>query len=262
MDFIRLDPAQFRIFLLVMIRVSVILFMIPFFGSRNWPLMAKVGLVLTLSFLLYPLARNQTWPALTGVFDFGLIVLGELMIGLCLAIIMHLILAGLQTGGQMIGFQMGFAVVNVVDPQTGTHQSVVAQMAYLTGVLLFLTLDGHHLFIDAIAESLTTIRPGAAILAPGVLELVVKVSVNMFVLAIKLVAPAMAALLFTHTAMGIVAKAVPQINILLMSFPLTISVGLFFFGLCLSLLGVFMGGFVERDLGPMLGQILRQLGGR
>lgn len=262
MNLITINPTQIEVFLLVMIRVSVVLFMLPFFGSRNWPLPAKVGLTFTLALLLYPLAANQAWPRINSLFDFGLIVVAELIFGLCLSLTVTIILAALQTGGQMIGFQMGLAVVNVVDPQTGTQQSIVAQLMYLTGVLLFLTLNGHHAFIIALADSITVLKPGVINLSLGLFNLVIKLSVQMFVLAVKLVAPALAALIFTHTAMGIVAKAVPQINVLLVSFPLTISVGLFFFGLCLSLLGAFMSGYAGRDLGLTLGRMLQFMGGR
>ena len=84
---------------------------------------------------------------------------------------------------------------------------------------------------------------------------------QMFVLAVKLLAPAIAVLMFVQTAMGVVAKAVPQVNILLMSFPVTIAVGLFGFGICLGIIGRFLGGFAGHDLPGHLGLMLRSLGG-
>jgi len=261
MDFLSFNPDSIRVFLLLVVRCSAVLFIIPFFGSRNWPLLAKAGLTMLMAFLLYPAARAQNWPLPQDILDFGLVVLAEMLLALCLGLTIHIILAGIQLGGQLVGFQLGFGIVNVLDPQSGAQVSIVAQLAYLIAVLLFLALDGHHLLIMALSWSVGTIKPGVINLSTDLLKQIIGLVLQLFALGIKLVAPAVAALLLTHTAMGIVAKAVPQINVLLMSFPLTISVGLFFFGFCLTLLGGYMSGFVGRDLGIMLNRTVRHLGG-
>ncbi|MBW1711682.1 MAG: flagellar biosynthetic protein FliR, partial [Deltaproteobacteria bacterium] len=100
MDFIRLDPRQFQIFFLLLIRSSALLFILPFFGSRNWPLLTKVGLCLLMALILYPAARGQDWPQPDSVFDFVLIVTVEVMVALCLGLTINLILAGIQLGGE------------------------------------------------------------------------------------------------------------------------------------------------------------------
>lgn len=261
MEIITQNLDQFRVFVLVLVRSSVILVFLPIFGSRNWPLLAKLGFVLLFGLILFPLAKDQNWPLPASVFDYGLIVAAEMLVALCLGLAVDLVLAGVQLGGQLVGFQLGFSIVNVIDPQSGNQISIIGQFLYLITILLFLVLNGHHLFIQALAESLTAIQPGKVSLSTGLLNQVMSLSLTMFGLAIKLVAPALAVLLFSKTIMGVIAKAVPQINIMIVSFPLNIGVGLFFIGLSLAWVGTFMQVFVERDLGLHLSRALRALGG-
>jgi len=261
MDIISQNIDQFRIFLLVLVRCTVVLVFLPIFGSRSWPLLAKVGFVLLFSLILFPLARDRNWPLPASVMDYGLVVAAEMLVALCLGLAVDLVLAAVQLGGQLVGFQLGFSIVNVIDPQSGDQISIVGQFLYLITVLLFLVLNGHHLFIQALAESLTVIQPGRITLNQGLLNQIMHLTLTMFGLAIKLIAPALAVLLFSKTIMGVIAKAVPQINIMIVSFPLNIGVGLFFIGLSLAWLGTFMQVFVGRDLGVHLSRALRALSG-
>lgn len=261
MDFVRIDLDQFRIFLLVLIRCSVVLFFLPIFGSRNWPLLAKVGFVVLLAFILFPKAREQSWALPALVADYGLVVITELLFALCLGLGINMIFAAVQLGGQLLGFQLGFSIVNVIDPQSGSQISIIGQFLYLMTILLFLALNGHHLFISSLADSISLIRPGRINLDAGLFNQIMRLTLLMFELSIKMVAPAVAVLLFAKTTMGIVAKAVPQINIMIVSFPLNIGIGLFFLGISLLWIGQFMTGFVARDLGGYLNQALRAMGG-
>ena len=261
MDYFGIDLDQFRIFFLVMIRCSVVLFFLPLFGSSTWPPLAKIGLILLLSFIFFPVARQQSWALPSLVADYGLVVVVEIMFALCLGLGINLILAAIQLGGQLVGFQLGFSIANVIDPQSGSQISVVGQFLYLMTILLFLALNGHHLFIYALADSMVLVKPGRINLDAGLFNQVMRLSLLMFELSIKLVAPAVAVLLFAKTTMGIVAKAVPQINVMIVSFPLNIGVGLFFVGISLIWIGRFMTEFVSRDLGVYLDRALRAMGG-
>ena len=261
MDFFRIDLDQIRIFLLVMIRCSVVLFFLPIFGSRNWPLLAKMGFVILLSFILFPKAREQAWALPALVTDYGLVVVTELLFALCLGLGINLVFAAIQMGGQVVGFQLGFSIVNVIDPQSGSQISIIGQFLYLMSILLFLALNGHHLFISTLADSISIIRPGQINLDAGMFKQIMRLTLLMFELSIKLVAPAVAVLLFAKTTMGVVAKAVPQINIMIVSFPLNIGIGLFFLGISLIWIGQFMTGFIGRDMGIFLRQALKAMGG-
>jgi flagellar biosynthetic protein FliR len=227
--------VQFQSFLLILSRVTTILFMMPLLGSRNLPSMLKAGLSLVVALVLLPVVKVDPRllpPEPVSVLFF---MVGELMIGLVLGLSVKVIFTGLQMAGEIAGYQMGLAMASVIDPQAGSDNTLMAQFQYLFGLLLFLAVDGHHWFFRALVQSFEVLPPGGFHLNPGLYDLMIQLSGKMFVVAIKLAAPIMAVLLFTQIALGMVAKTVPQVNILFISFPITLSLGLIFLGLSLDL---------------------------
>ena len=106
-------------------------------------------------------------------------------------------------------------------------------------------MDGHHWFFKALVESFREVGPGVLQVRAGLFEYLLQLSGKMFVIAIKLVAPVMAIILFVHMALGLTAKMVPQINLLLASFPLTIGLGLVFLALSIELFAPYYHSLFE-----------------
>ncbi len=183
----------------------------------------------------------------------GLLIMGEAMIGLTLGLCLRIFFSSVQLAGQLIGFQMGFAMINVVDPQTGANVSIMDQLGYWVCVLIFLVLNGHHILFLALVESFSIVPLGVFVLQKVMLSKMLALGAGIFVLAVKIGAPVMAALLLTSCAFGLVAKFSPQINVMIVAFPLKILVGLIFFSLVLQVLTVFtkvyIAGFKELLMG-------------
>jgi flagellar biosynthetic protein FliR len=238
MQLLNFSPEQFEVFVLVLIRVSVVLLLFPIFDSPLFPRMVKLALALALSLALFPVVAVDT--AHFPRHPLGLLALGvsELFAGMVLGLTVRLFFAAVQLAGQMVGFQMGFSIINVLDPQTGGQVSIIDQIGLMVVMLLFLSLNGHHVLITALAESFRILAPGVLNLQKGCLSLMLASAGNMFALGIKIGAPAIVALLFTDAAFGICARFVPQMNILIAGFPIKIVVGLFFFGLTLQVVGL------------------------
>jgi flagellar biosynthetic protein FliR len=151
---------------------------------------------------------------------------GEVMIGAVIGMIARLIFAGIQLAGQLIGFQMGFAIVNVIDPAFSLQVSIIAQFQYLIALLLFLSLNGHHMFLYAVAESFRILPPLAFHFSGGLMQAITGFVRDMFEIGIKVGAPIIAILFFMSVGLGLVARTVPQINIFIVGFPLQIAIGL------------------------------------
>jgi flagellar biosynthesis protein FliR len=250
--------AQFQSFLLILMRVAPILFLMPLLGSRNIPAPVKIGLALAVSLILLPAVQigPGAFPAEPLAF---LVFLGaEFLIGFFLGLAVKTIFAGIQMGGELVGFQMGLSLAHVIDPQSGVQSSAIAQFHYFIATLFFLAVDGHHWFFRALAGSFHTVPPGEIHLQAGLLAAFLALAGNMFVIAVKLAAPVMAVILFTQMAMGILAKAVPQVNILMTSFPLTIGVGLIFLGFSLDFFHPYFRSLFE-ETGKSLGATLLPL---
>lgn len=226
---------SFQLFLMIAMRVGPLLFMMPLLSSRNVPMLVKVGLTLLVSLILLPVVEidSSRWPSdLYAVLFF---LVSEMMIGFIAGLSVKLLFAALQLAGELAGFQMGFSMANVVDPQSGIDSPLMGQFQYLFGLLLFLAVNGHHWFFRALAQSIQELPPGSFHLRTELYHYFVSLSGKMFIVALKIAAPVMAVLLFSQIALGMIAKTVPQIHVLLVSFPLTIGLGLLFLGLSMDL---------------------------
>jgi flagellar biosynthetic protein FliR len=164
----------------------------------------------------------------------------ELLVGLCLGLAVDVIFAGLQIAGELIGFQIGFSMANVVDPMSGITSPIIANILYVTAMLLFLSLGGHHLLIKALVDSFQIIPIGDSMAHRKFLMTVVEYSGVMFVIGVKVAAPIIGIILLINVAFGVIARALPQMNMFIMAFPLTIAVGLIFTAFIIQFLPMFM----------------------
>jgi flagellar biosynthetic protein FliR len=238
MELLNFSPEQYEVFVLILIRVSVLLLLFPIFDSPLFPRVVKLSLALALTLALFPVVAVDPARFPRHVVDLLVLGISELFVGMVLGLAVRFFFAAVQLAGQMVGFQMGFSIINVLDPQTGGQVSIIDQIGLMVVMLLFLSLNGHHVLITALAESFRILAPGVLNLQKGCLSLMLASAGNMFALGIKIGAPAIVALLFTDAAFGICARFVPQMNILIAGFPIKIVVGLFFFGLTLQVVGL------------------------
>jgi flagellar biosynthesis protein FliR len=176
-----------------------------------------------------------------------------------LGLLVQIFFESVRIMGQLVGFQTGFDITNILDPQSGIQVSIFSNMAYLTAMTMFLIMNGHHVLIAAIRESFEIIKVGHCSLSGGMVREMMNFSADMFGIAIRLGAPAIATLLFTKVAFGLITKLMPQMNIMIVAFPVQIVIGLLFFGI--SLYGLL--GIMERyvgDLKPMMRGAMTLLG--
>lgn len=225
---------EFELFLFVFVRVGAIIIFTPVLGSASVPAMSKVGLILFTSVAIFPVVSSLPGPFSKGTLDFGVHLLSEITIGLTIAFAARLVFMAVQVAGTVVDFQMGFGVVNVIDPQTQSQVSVTAQFQNILAILLFLAVDAHHFFLHAIVESFDLIDPNRFAFSPSVMAYLMELFVHAFVVAIKIAAPAMAVLFFISISMGLIARTVPQMNVFIVAFPLQIGMGLLMVGLTMA----------------------------
>lgn len=253
-----LSYTQWAAFVLILVRCSALIVSLPFFNSPNIPNLAKAGLVLSLAVLLYGVVPVEAERFPTRTWDFALLVGAEIIIGAILGLSVNLLLTSVRIMGQLVGFQMGFAVANVMDPMSGSQISVLAQLSFLMAILVLFTVNGHHWFFKALADSFIMLPVGQVALTKSLFDQMIQISGQMFALAIKMGAPIIGALLFTQVSLGILAKTVPQMNILMVGFPITISVGLIFLSLSMLVM-IPMLVKLFSNLGPVLAGLLKAM---
>jgi flagellar biosynthetic protein FliR len=224
----QLTADQIQTFLLAFVRVLAIISLLPVFGSRAVPAQAKAGLSFLIAVVLYPFVSMEPGgEALLSIPTFVLGVVKEIAVGIVIGFAASLLFAAVQFAGRLIDTQMGFALVQVIDPFTETSVTTTGQLFTLLFSILFLLLNGHYFMLLAIRESFEVIPLFGVTLPSGSLaSLFVEMTGEIFVLAVKLAAPVFVVLVLTSLALGVVARTVPQMNVFFVGLPLRIGVGL------------------------------------
>ena len=252
MDIFNLNYAEFERFLFVFFRVGALVLFVPILGSRQVPSSMKIGFILFLSIAIFPLVEGRPLPDPRGIFDLAIFLISDVTIGLGIAFITRLIFTAVQIAGTVVDFQMGFGVVNVIDPQTDTQVSVTAQFHNIVAVLIFLAVDAHHFILQAIVESFFIINPAEINFSSLTPEYMLYLFSGTFTTAVKIAAPIMAILFFLSVGLGLVARTVPQMNVFIVGFPLQIGVGLLMVGLSLSFFTV----LVQQQMYDLPGKLM------
>lgn len=238
-------------------RVGGLMTFAPFLGSGAIAPVIRVFLSVVISLAIFPAVQADV-PSPPPEALLFLLALGmELGIGFVLGLVGQLFLAGIQLGGQLMGFQMGFSLINIIDPQTQVESSALALLHNLIALLVFLAVNAHHWYIQAIADSYR-ILPGAAHYSSELAAFMLQLFGNMFILGFKLGAPIVTVLLIVDVLMGIIGRAAPQIHILIVGLPSKSLVGFLFLLATAHVSVTFMGRHLERlsqDLYTLLGMM-------
>ncbi len=258
-DLLNWTMNQFLSLVIILIRVAPLIFFMPIVGTPAVPSQVKILFSLMISLVLVPVVPVSALDLPTTGVGMLIFILTEVCLGAFLAVFARLVFAAVQVAGQMVGIQMGMGMAGVMDPQFGVQVSLIGQLWNIIAILIFLAIDGHHIFFRTLLESFIWIRPGTLHITQATYNGMMQGAAQMFVMSVKIMAPASAAVFFTHVAMGIIAKTVPQIPILIVGMPLNIGVGFIFVGLSL---GYFMPLMINyfADLGRDLPKLAAGMG--
>ena len=244
---------------LIFLRISLLMMLLPVLGHKMIPAPAKAGFVGILTILLFPIVSEHVPYIQPDVVIFALFALKEMLLAAALALIAQLIFTSAQFAGQMMSMQMGMAMANIFDPATNAQSAIVAQFAGVLAILMWLASGAHHMFILTLIESFSLLPPGEAWSFDG-WDVMNDAMASMFILGVKLMAPVLLLLFFVYIALGLVARAVPQVQVFFVSFPLSVGLGLLIFSMALpAFMSLMHDGFV--GLGQDLPMFLRRLSG-
>lgn len=229
---------EFPVFLLIFVRVTSFFLMMPLFSYRNIPTTHKIGFGLFLAWIMF---YTIDAPILEINGEYLLLVIKEAIVGLMVGFIAYLILSAIQIAGGFIDFQMGFAIANVIDPQTGAQSPLTGQYLYTISLLFLLSVNGHHLLLDGIYYSYQFVPLDQAWISFGnetLILFIVKSFSTMFMIALQMSLPVVASLFLVDVALGIVARTVPQLNVFVVGLPLKIGVS---FIVLIAVMAVMLG---------------------
>lgn len=251
---------ELSVLLLIFVRVSAFFVTVPLFSYRTIPAQLKICLALVLSWMMYYTLDATALP-IDG--NYILLILKEATIGLMVGLAAYIIITAVQIAGGLIDFQMGFAMANIVDPQTGAQSPLMGQFFNFLILFVLLAINGHHLILDGIFYSYQFLpidqvfpRFGDA----NVAEFIIKVFSTVFAVAFQMSAPLVATLFLVTLALGITGKTVPQLNIFVVGFPIKIAVGFIVLLVTMGILIQLMGNLIEMMI-IVMRDLMRLLGG-
>ncbi|MBD5647883.1 MAG: flagellar biosynthetic protein FliR [Desulfovibrio sp.] len=256
MDIFSYDPTAVLSFLLTIMRVSIVMFMLPVFSTNNIPVSVKAAVTMVFTVAVWPHLSLSGSLMPEHPFDLAIMALGEVFMGLMLGMAVNFLFMGIQSGGELLGFQMGFTMINFADPITGNQTGATAFFLWMVSLLTFLALDGHLYMIKGFAQSFAIVPPGALFIGENLLWEVLELSSQVFALALQIAAPVMVALFLVEVALGLVARTSPQIHIMEFGFPIKIGVGFFFVGLLLVVMANKIEEFIT-GMDGLFGNLLR-----
>lgn len=229
------SPGEVVTFALVLSRVAGIFAALPVFGGQRLPVRIKAITVLMITLACFPALAITPLAMPTDVFTLGLLLFSEMAVGLLLAFITQILFAAVEFSGQIVGLQMGFSISQILDPTMGNQAQIMSVLQTLLATLLFLSLNVHHLFIRTIVDSFNVIPIGGWHLNGEIITFLVRRTTDVFVIGVRLAAPVMVSLLLTSVALGVMARAFPQMNIFMISMPLNIGIGFIILGITLTI---------------------------
>lgn len=208
-----------------LLRISGFFVTAPFWGHSAVPARVKVPVALVFAMGVGPIIAGFEHVMPLSLWGMAGWAVHEVVVGSLIGFAYATLFWAIRMAGDMVGLQMGFAIVNVIDPTTSSQVSLIGEFKYILAMLILLVLDGHHLMISALVDSYRLIPVGHGMFGDNAFDQLIRITTTMFVTAVKIGAPMMITLLLTDVALGIVARTVPQMNIFIVGFPLKIGIG-------------------------------------
>lgn len=216
-------------FMAVFFRVGGMLLFAPVFGNAHIPMPVRIAIALMFTFILYPTVNKNESLLPSDIISYAFIVLKEIAIGAVVGFAASMIFAAFNMAGQLISNQMGLDTAMVVDPssQTEEEESIISVFYNMIAILIFLLINGHHWFIKTTAQSFAMIPLGSFNYTTITLMKVLAIFKSLFLMGIKISAPALLVLLLSVVALGLMTKVAQEINVFVVAFPIKILIGFF-----------------------------------
>ena len=210
---------------LYLVRTSALVLGAPLLGDGASFTGYRVALIFGVSIALF-LATGQDLTGDLPAFEYGLLCLREVLIGLFLAFIAHLVVLAVRVCGELIGHEMAFTMAAVVDPATGLRTPLITRFYEVLFFIGLLAVDGHHWLLRALGESFGRAPVGALDFSADTSLMLQTFMTQMFKAGVVFAAPVMVLLLLVSVLIGLLARVVPQLNVLEVGFTLRIVVAL------------------------------------
>lgn len=238
-------PEKLLGFVMVLTRISAFFMLLPVFGWKTIPVWIKIAITVLISIFFSNITVLAIEPKQVGALQAVLLIANEATYGLALGLVAALIFSVIQFSGQVIETQMGLDMAQILDPFTEEGATPLGSLLEMIFIILFLSANGHHLFLLIISRSFEAFPAGSipttSVLTSGVL----KAGSTMFLAGLRLAAPMLAAFLLLLVVLAVLSRIIPEMDIWFISFPLRVGLGLLMAAMFIPFINGFVAEFAD-----------------
>ncbi|MHB2147782.1 flagellar biosynthetic protein FliR [Calditrichota bacterium LG25] len=244
------------LYLLVFSRLSAMLATMPLFAFSTVNVRVRILLAFILTLIIAPILSQQMSYQPTAFLQMALDIMREVLIGLMVGYGAQIIFEAIMIAGTYVGFQLGLAIMNVIDPTSQENMPIIGNFWVMVVLMLLIVTNTHHFLIESLFLNFKVIKPASAVFHAAAGQTFIRSGSMMFDLAIRFAAPLMIFILLFDVAISFMARVMPQMNIFFVSLPLKIAFGIF---LLIVSLDIFQGlfAYIADQMEGLVGDIIR-----
>ncbi len=221
-----LDWDRLTLFLYITVRMAGFILFTPFFGRSNVPNTFKAGFTLVLAVTASGIYTGEVLPMPVTLMEFAVRLILELGVGFLVGVVMNLFLFVPSYAGHIMDEQMGMAMAQTYDPSFQGQATPASNVLNIFSILIFFSANGHHTLLRLMLDSGGVVPFGTAALGSEAAEKVAALFIDCTLLSMKLCLPILGAELMGQVGMGVLMKAIPQINVFAINIELKVIIGL------------------------------------
>ncbi len=236
---------NFTKFMIVFSRITAMCFIATFFGSESLIPMVRFALAFLLSIVIFPVVHDMLDMVPLNFFEYGGLLISEVIIGIGIGFCITISFSVFQLAGQFFTVQMGFGASEVYDPMSQISIPLIGQYLYYIAMLVFIATLGPLFIIKAVYHSFELMNAGNFMNYSFVTGEygIIRLFSNMFITGLRIAMPMIAALFLVTVALGLMGKASPQMNLLMVGFPISITVSFLLLLILLPIMVVVFGEY-------------------
>ncbi len=220
------DILYFTALILITIRIFCFFVVVPIFFPTGTPNAVKIGLTLVMAYILIPGIDYTGVNNINNNLPFFMNCMNEAVAGFTLGYITNLCFDTVRFAGSLMDMQVGFSMMSMFDPTAKSNTTFIEHLLYWFSMVVFFIVDGHHMLIKALMSSFNVIKLGNFWLTQKSINMIIRIFIEYFEIALKIAIPIVLIILITDITMGLMARTVPQLNIMILGMPVKILVGL------------------------------------
>jgi flagellar biosynthetic protein FliR len=243
------------IFVVVLARMGGLVTFAPFWSNQSANTRVRTVLALVMALALTPVVAPRLATPPSDMVGLAVVIMGELMIGFVFGFVGRVIFMSLDVAAQVLGLQMGLSLASTIDPSTRAQTTALGIAAQMFGLMILMGADGHHWLLSATVRSFQTVAPGGITFSPELAQIMLRLTADALAVGVALAAPAIVVLLAIEFMLAVAGRAAPQLQIMVLGFPIKIFTSLWLIGASLY----FMPGALRTAIGAIKSGLSRAL---